>query len=316
VEIIPYGKVSLKIQQTCITFGKVVIMLPAIYGDSANFKLSARNKQNKAIELLNIFRTMTILDNIKATFSFLELDFGFELIGIEEPKNYKAKYLVIYRNDKSKLQIEICADETWFHCEIRRIVNGQPAKYSDNENCVSYQALAILESNNNYDDSDYSIGYSGGNKGLTKVLGNTAKLFQRNIGFFTTDRWLDTKRLEQLNDDEFQNKFGFKPSDNKNKSTYFGELKKEATKFLKEKSYELILDSIELSPFDYDGMTEKIVFYNGHKEIKLTAQDWRDNYFLYDIQVNDKKVFTLDITEHKVINEAVQLTMEKLKKCI
>jgi hypothetical protein len=261
--------------------------------------------------LLDNLRTRTELDDIKEAFNFLVIDFDFKLIGTEETKNYKAKYLVIYRNDKSKLQLEICADETWFHCEIRRIINGRPAKYSDKENCFGFEDLAILESNNNYEHMDY---YAGGRNGLLKVLTTTAKLFQRNKIFFTTDNWIDIRRIQQLRDEDFQRKFGALPD--KNKPTYFTELKKQAIKFLTESGYKLILDSDELPPFDYDSIVKNFVFQKGYKKLKLIQEDWRDIYFIYHIELNDKSVFEINLQEHQDVNEAVQLTMDKLRQCI
>lgn len=250
------------------------------------------------------------LEDISRIFNFLVKEFGFELVGTEEPKYYKAKYLVIYKNDLSKLQIEICADDSWVHCEIRRIVNGQPSKYNDNENCFGFEDLAILESNNNYEHMDYFAGASNGKI----VLLNIAKLFQRNKIFFTTDSWIDFNRVEELKNMDFQTKFGFIP--NKNEQTYFGDLKRQAIKLLIENGYKLTLDSEELSPFDSRRMVKNFVMEKGIQKIKITQQDWRDSYFLYNIILGEKIIFELDIQENQDINKAVSLTMEKLKQCI
>jgi hypothetical protein len=174
--------------------------------------------------------------------------------------------------------------------------------------------LAILENNNNYDHIEPF--FAGGKKGLSNVLINTINLFQRNKFFFTNDIWIDTKRIEQIKDEEFQTKWGFKPSENKDKPTYFEELKKEAKKFLTNNGFKLISDSDELPPFSKTRMVKNILFNNGNKKIKLTQQDWRDDYYLFNIEQNDKIFFSIDIREHQDINEAVQLTMVKLKQCI
>lgn len=274
------------------------------------------NNQNQKMGLIDFFCTnskKSLLDEIKNIFNFLITDFGFKIVDIEklDRSKYKGEYLITYRNDQSKLQLEISAREDWFHCELRRLLNGHPAKYSDEENCRGFEALAILESNNNYKHTDY---YAGGRIGLKKVLKNTAKLFHRNQAFFTTDIWLDIKRIKQLRDEEFQTKFGFKPSENK--PTYFSELKKEAIKFLSAYSFKIISDSEEYSPFERHELETNIIFSDGHKKIKLTQQDWRDEYYLYNIELNDKVIFVMDRSKHQDVNEAVQLTMEKLKQCI
>ena len=187
----------------------------------------------------------SLLDEIKTIFNFLITDFGFKIVDIEklDRSKYVGEFLIIYRNDESKKQIEISASEKWFHCELRRLLNGHPAKYNDKENCKGFEKLAILESNNKYKHKDYyAFGY-----GVNKVLKNTAKLFRRNKTFFTTDIWLDTKQIKQLQDKEFQKIHGFNPGDYGNKPTYFGELKKEAIKFLSANSYNLIYDSEKIS---------------------------------------------------------------------
>jgi hypothetical protein len=258
--------------------------------------------------LLDIFKAETPLDKIKNTFRFLTSDYGFELLMTEKREEFKAKHFLIYRNVNSKLQLEICGDTTWFHCEIRRLINGQPAKYSDKENCIGFESLAILESNNKYEHFDY---YAGGTTGLDGVLVNTANLFKRHKAFLTTVNWIDVKKIEQLKDDNFQKKFGSRPDHNR--PTFFGELKKQATKLLIGNGYKLLIDSDELSPFDNSGMVYFLTFKKGSKRIKITQVDWRDDYFIYRIEVNDKNVFEIDI-RNQDIRKAVDRTLGKLKQ--
>lgn len=258
--------------------------------------------------LLDIFKEKTPLDEIKNNFQFLTSDYGFQLVKTESRKDFKAQHFLVYRNDNSKLQLEICGDTSWFHCEIRRLINGQPAKYSDKDNCIGFESLAILESNNNYEHFDY---YAGGSTGLEGVLTNTANLFKRHKAFLTTDNWVDVKRIDQLRDDEFQKQFGSRPG--RSRHTFFGELKKQATIILLKNGYKLLVDSEELSPFDSSGMVDYLTFEKGNKQIKITQVDWRDHYFLYRIEVNEKKVFEIDITNQD-INKTVDKTIGKLKQ--
>lgn len=258
--------------------------------------------------LLDIFKEKTLLVKIKNTFRFLTTDYGFQLIKTENRVDFKASHFLIYRNDDSKLQLEICGDTRWFHCEIRRLINGQPAKYSDKDNCIGFESLAILESNNNYEHFDY---YAGGTTGLEGVLANTANLFKRHKGFLTTDNWIDVKKIEQLRDDEFQKRFGSR-SDH-NQPTFFGELKKQVTAILSEDGYKLLIDSDELSPFDSSAMVSYLAFEKGSKQIKITQADWRDDYFIYRIEVNNKKVFEIDI-RNQDIDRSMDITISKLKQ--
>jgi len=262
------------------------------------------------LELLNIFKGETPLDEFKSTFRFLTTDYGYRLVTAEVRSDFKAQYFLVYRNDYSKIQLEICGDTTWFHCEMRRLVNGQPAKYSDKENCIGFESLAILESNNNYEHLDY---YAGGSTGLQGVLKNTVNLFKRHQKFFTTDNWLDVRKIEQLRDDDFEKKFGSRPDHNR--PTFFAELKKQASKFLIENGYILLVDSDELSPFDSTKMIDYLTFKNGDKQIKIRQVDWRDDYFIYRIELNGQKAFEIDIRNQDIF-KAVEKAVVKLKQLL
>lgn len=253
---------------------------------------------------------VTTLNQIKEAFDFLVTDFSFELINVETHKGFKADNFLIYQNENSKIQVEICADESWFHCELRRIINGEPAKYSDKNNCIGFEDLAILESNHKYDHFDY---YAGGSIGLRGVLENTSKLFKRNSRFFTTDNWIDTKKIENLKDQEFTKQFGKSPD--KFQPTYFDKLRSIATKLFLDNGFSLTLDSEELSPFDWNSMTKKLVFQNDKTKMQISQVDWRDDYFIYQIIKDNTKLFDIDTSKIQ-LDKAVELTISKLKTCL
>jgi len=250
---------------------------------------------------------MTTLDKIKKTFEFLTSNFDFKLLKAEKTSNYLADNFLVYLNDQSKIQIEICADESWFHCEIRRIINGQPANYNDKLNCISFEDLAIFESNNKYDHLDY---YAGGSNGLPKVLKNTANLLIRNSTFLTTDNWINVQEIENLKDQEFIKKFGKIPD--KAKPTFFNIIKSIAIKLLIEDGYQLTLDSDIVAPFDQNSMTDKLIFQKDNKKMELSQADWRDYYFIYQILKNDTKIFDIDIRNIE-LDKAVESTINALK---
>jgi hypothetical protein len=253
---------------------------------------------------------VTTLDQIKNAFDFLITDFSFELQNVESHKGLKADNFLIYRNENSKLQVEICADESWFHCELRRIVNGQPTKYSDKKNCIGFEDLAILESNHKYDHFDY---YAGGSNGLKGVLENTSKLFKRNSHFFTTANWIDIQKIETLKDQEFTKQFGKIPD--KSTPTYFDKLRDIATKLFLDNGFSLTLDSEELSPFENNSMTNKLIFKKDEKVVEVSQVDWRDDYFMYQIINDNTKIFNVDTSKIE-LDRAVELTINKLKTCL
>ncbi|HMG88801.1 MAG TPA: hypothetical protein VK589_02040 [Chryseolinea sp.] len=232
----------------------------------------------------------TTLDQIKASFHFLTSDFHYELLRAEKVENYRADNFLVYRNDQSKIQIEICADEDWFHCELRRIINGQPASYGDNLNTVGFEDLAVIESDNKYNHFDYYAGRTG----LTSVLKNTAKLLKRNSTFLTTDDWIDVRKIESL-------KFGKTPA-----PTLFSKIKNSAINLLTDSGYQLTLDNDELSPFDPYSMFHKLVFQKGNKKIEIAQVEWD---YIYNVLKNGTKVFDVDIS----VDNAVELMINKLK---
>ena len=258
--------------------------------------------------LLDIFKTKTPLKAIINSFRFLTTEYGFQLIKTEQRPEFIALHFLVYRNDKSKLQLEICGDSSWFHYEIRRLLNGQPARYRDKKNTIGFEDLAVLESNNNYDHFDY---YAGGSKGLQRVLTNTANLFKRHKTFLTTDIWIDIEKIEQLKNEDFERKFGIRSKDNM--PTFFSELKKQAITLLSENGYKLIVDSDELSPFDKGRMVDYLIFQKGDRQIQIAQTDWRDEYFIYKIEVDGSNVFEIDIRDQDTF-KAVDTTLVKLKQ--
>lgn len=250
----------------------------------------------------------TTLEQIKTSFHFLTNDFHFELIRAEKVANYRADNFLVYRNDQSRIQIEICADENWFHCQIRRIINGQPANYSDKLNTVSFEDLAVLESNNNYDHFAY---FAGGNTRLTGVLENTANLLRRNSTLLVTNNWIDVQKIKNLKDLEFARKFGKIPD--RSKPTYFGKLKSSSIKLLTDNDYKLTMNSDEHSPFDPISMTDKLVFQKDNNRLELAQFDLLDQYFIYQVFKNNKIVFKINISKVD-LDEAVDLTTNKLKE--
>jgi hypothetical protein len=256
---------------------------------------------------VNIFDADTPLDEIRTAFQFLTTDYRFQLVRTEVRSDFKARHFLVYRNDDSKKQLEVCGDTSWFHCEIRRLVDGQPSKYSDKENCIGFESLAILESNNNYEHLDY---FAGGLSGLRGVLKNTASLFQRYREFFTTANWIDVRKIQQLRDDDFEKTFGIRPDDSQ--PTFFGELKKKVNELLAQNGYDLLVDSDELSPFESSGQYEHLIFIKADKRIKICQADWRDDYFIYRIELNGQKVFEIDIRDQDTFKVVIK-TSEVLK---
>jgi hypothetical protein len=243
---------------------------------------------------------------IKNEFDFLVKDFGYKLLSAKKVEKFRADYFFVYRNNHSEKQIEICADESWFHSEIRRLINNIPADYHDEKNCISFEDLAIWESKNHYNHFDYFVGGSN----LKTVLNNVSNLFKRNKNFLTSKDWIDTNFIQFLKDEEFKSKFGFLPE--RDTPTFFSCIKKASTEYLKNWGFKLTFDSDLMSPF-YDNLCDKLIFEKPGIKIEISQRDWRDDYLTYEIIKNDKQIFEIDVSNYS-IEEAVGIVMSKLKE--
>jgi len=251
---------------------------------------------------------MISIDYIEHAFDFIITEFGYRLIKCNQQDNYKGKYFLVYQNLNTNKQIEISADESYFHCEIRRLLNGNASPFSDKENNIGFEDLAILESANKHDHFLYFIVSSG----LQNVLENVIKLFRRNEVFFTNDKWINNNELNHLKNEEFEKTFGFRPYGNEKKTSYFEQLKKRASILLLEKGFTLKMDTEELPPYDKNSSTQQLLFQKRFLKIKIYQADWRDFYNIYYISINDKKIFEIDLSKTQNIDEALKLTMGAL----
>lgn len=260
------------------------------------------------MKLPGFFHAKSPLEKIKERFSFLVDEFGFQLVTATLQPGFIAPNFLAYRNDNSGVQVEICGDNTWFHCEIRRLIHGTPPPYSDKENNTGFESLAILESN---DTEKYLADFSVSSIGLEAVLANTVSLFKRNKEFFTTGKWIDVWKLNELKDDAFEKKFSFRPD--RNTPSFFAELKRQSIPFFAERQYQLMTDSDERSPFEKNRLVDYLVFQKNDRTIKISQADWRDEYFIYQVEVNGRQVFDIDIRNQNNLS-AIGKLIEKLKE--
>lgn len=139
------------------------------------------------------------------SFDFLTKDFGMKMFS----ESYSAvggdKYVRILRNQF--VQIELAGDQSYFHCEIRRLINDETQPYADGENNIGFESLAVLKTNNNYNHLDFYPSSAG----WQNVLDKTTNLLKSCKDILTTDKWVDVAKIKALKDKEFENKLGSKP---------------------------------------------------------------------------------------------------------
>lgn len=240
--------------------------------------------------------------NVAQFFQFLVDEFGYTY----SASQLKDLQVLFYRNNNNAKQLEIAYSDGYFHCEIRRLIDGKPAKYRDNLNSISHEDLAIFESDNKHDHFDY---FAGGSLGLKGVVKNVVALFKRQKQFFTTAEWIDSTKIQQLKDEEFEQKFGSLP--NRDVKPFFDLLREEAITILKKKGYAIIKDSKEGAPYDHDNYLQHIIFFRLYNKIVISQLDWRDDYNTYYIMRNNRKLLEVNISQTGS-EEALKLMVAKL----
>ncbi|MBY0535636.1 MAG: hypothetical protein K2P88_07285 [Chitinophagaceae bacterium] len=122
-------------------------------------------------------------------FHFLTKEYGLKMVMESYSITGGDRYVRVLRNQF--IQVELEGNQSYFHAEIRRLIDDELRPYSDADNNISFEDLAVLLTNNHYDHYDFypaSVGWP-------KVLENTAELFKKSAELFTTNKWIDTKRI-------------------------------------------------------------------------------------------------------------------------
>jgi len=243
---------------------------------------------------------LPILSEMKKRFEFLILEYHFKII--EEVIG--SPVVVIYRNEH--VQVECAGSTSYFHSEIRKIINGRPAEYSDRKYSIGFEDLAILESKGEYDHFEYFVNSDG----LEVVLGRVSELFKRNQYIFTTDSWVNVAELRKLKDDEFERNFGSAQRTGKGFLEIFRE---RAQPVLESKGFERGIDNSHFAPYDERHLTQHVIYLRGEEEIQVSQIDWRDDYFIWYLEHNRKKLAEVNLSEIRDIEAAVDILIDQIR---
>ena len=116
-------------------------------------------------------------------FDFLTKEFGVKFFS----ENYSIiggdTYTRILRNEY--VQVELYGDQSYFHLKIRRMVDGEPRPYEDNN--ISLGRLAVTVHGEDYKYAEFYPAIVG----WERVLENTAILFKSSKDLFTSGNWDD-----------------------------------------------------------------------------------------------------------------------------
>ena len=249
--------------------------------------------------------------SIDAGVGVLTRALGYSLIKADIDPELTAENLLVYRNDRAEKQLEICADESYFHCELRRLVNGRPVPYTDKANCIGFEDLATLESNGTHDHMAY---FAGGGNRMKGVLATTTSLFNRHRDFLSTNAWVDTRRLADIQRAGLERilKRPLAEEYERNES-FFERLAKAASEMLLPQGYRLVFDNKTLPPYHSRRHLDRISFEKGSTLVEMFQKDWRDTYYIYHVQVQGITVACIDDTDGRSNDERVNEAISKLQ---
>lgn len=252
--------------------------------------------------MLNIFKKKTELDILRKKFKFLESDFGYDLLKQETKDFYRGKNLIIYRSDPARKQIEICGNNDFFRCIIRKIENQQLTPYSNGINNIGIEDLAMVD-NPGYDSSDY---HSYGEKSLIKAANRTSQLFKRQNEFLKTEKWIDIEKVESLKNGKLSHRF--RPVKNNKPDFFISKVNKVVKSEFPE--FELIFSNEHQPSYHKESLLEKLIYQLESKTITIKQKDWRDYREIYSVFMDDTIVDEIDTSRFENQDDAI----EEIKK--
>ena len=234
--------------------------------------------------------------------SFLRTDLGYALIRTEVNAEYCGANLLVYRSEKAAKQLEISADDGYFHCEIRRIIEGRPAAYEDGNNCIGFESLAVLESNGDYEHMDY---FAGGSKGMNGVLRTTAALFRRHTAWLAGDAWIDLERLSTL-----------RPYLVDDGPTVFDQLVSTVKHALDPMGCTITWQNKLLPSYHQDRTPDLVILEAAGHQVEIKQNDWRDDHMRYTVRADGTAVHTIDYTDGQPHDERAQRAIAAVLKAL
>ncbi len=270
--------------------------------------------------LFGIFKDKGVVDakpinDIKKRFEFLISDFNFLLVSVDSPfidsgGSKSDRHVCYYRNERSRLQLEIVGSGDWFNCYLRRFSYGTPSPYNDFANSINLEILAKIEKDYNY--KKYVTIFVG----WDTVLLNTADLIKRHSSFFTSEQTSEIDLFDQLKEYSYKNNFEFNILWQRIENTFFTNLKKHIAPILVSNKYQLHRESSTLPPYDRTAMVNFIEYKNCKSIIRVSQVDWRDAPFIYCLSKNKKLIFELDLSKQHDTIYGIELMVEHLKKIV
>ncbi|MBD81432.1 MAG: hypothetical protein CL840_21115 [Crocinitomicaceae bacterium] len=83
---------------------------------------------------------------------------------------------------------------------------------------------------------------------------------------------------------------------------------------LEANGYNKTFDNKDIPHDEKEDLTAHAIYSNGKNQIKISAQDWRDFYFIYFIELNGKKVVEVNYINN--IDGALKILVETIKSIV
>jgi hypothetical protein len=227
-------------------------------------------------------------------------DYHYSLILKEQNKQFVGQYFVVFKNDIAKKQLEFSVDSTFFHCEIRRISDGNVAEYNDELNCIGFEKLARAIYKDDYNHFEY---YAGGTLHLDGVMKNVVRLFYDAKEYLTKDIW--------LNKNDYAEKIHYKDDKKPLEVLLKEEIRNRLIKELTLRGYDIVFDNDKLGPHIRASRIFKIIL-NGKDTIEISNKDWRDYVEYIHIYKDSKKILSIDTKQYQDVAKPYNLIMKVL----
>lgn len=253
------------------------------------------------------------MDMIVDVFKFLCTDFGFVISETYSPFKKSKKDVVIYRNGKTNIQINISAKNNStisnsLNIEVFKMYYGTSVCYSDFDNCFKY--LIFLKLDNIQQESVFW----GFDCNQSELFHRAANLLRKHKSFFTTEEWRDEDLFDQLKLYALKNNYKFEPfwkySLPPYKQLFFDKMKA----VFKSHNYDMSYNSFELPSFARDDNYERLEFTKLKENYLIRQHDFRDSQEdTYSIYLNNKWLITFDIISLKSAEKAIIEIEKKIK---
>ena len=214
---------------------------------------------------------------LKESFGFLTNELGYS-----EPVDVPARedaFIIAFRNTAAERVVEVSGQHGGdrFHCEIRRMVNGEPGSYG--EHSISHAELERVRE----PEAAAVFVY----RSFEEAVDHNAALLRRHADLLRGESWIERAEIDAAFDRDFFEEFGF-TSDHEWPG-WLAEAREVASVLVERLGFELVFDSDTLSPHEIQ-LWYTLVYQRGETTVEIVLDDFRlDEWF---VRLNGETIHT------------------------